>query len=280
MQPTGSAQRTGTGRGEIRIVGFGHAIFATTLIAVGIMGLVKGGFLAFWSGVPKDMPARTALAYLCALISMASGIGLLLRRAAAVASRVLLISFALWMLFFRVPLIFREPTSSGMWWAFGEIAVMIGAAWVLVVWFAGDREGMRPGFVTGDKGLRSARVLYGLGLIPFGIAHFTFLDRTVSMVPGWLPWHLGWAYFTGGALIAAGVAVACGVFARLAAMLSALEMSLFTLIVWIPIVAAGTGAFQWNEFVDSCVLSAAAWVVADSYRAVTVNTRSPRGSYV
>jgi len=229
------------------IASVGHAVFAATMITLGIMGLIQGDFTPTWTGVPKGFPAREVLAYLCAVVSLVSGIGLLWQRTVVVASRGLLTYLLLWLLLFRVSPIFRFPTAVGTWWGCGDTAVMAAAAWVL-----------------SDKGVRIARVLYGLALIPFGVAHFVNLKDTASLVPGWLPWHVGWAYFTGFAFLAAGVAVIAGVFARLATVLSAWEMGLFTLLVWVPIIASSPSAFAWSEFVDSWALTAGAWVVAES----------------
>jgi uncharacterized membrane protein len=251
----------------IGIASVGHVVFAITLIALGIMDLMKQNFAAIWQPVPKDFPARTVLIYLCGLIPLAAGLGLLLQRTVALAARVLLIFVLLWLALLRVPPIFSS-FSVDVWWAICQTMVMVAAAWILYAWFATDSDKRRLGFATGDNGIRIARIFYGLALIPFGLAHFLYLNATAPLIPGWIPAHVALSYFTGATFIIAGVAIIIGVYGRLAAALSTLQIGLFTLVIWVPIVVKGANAFQWSEFVVSCALTAAGWVVADSYRGI------------
>ena len=254
-------------RDSLRIESPGQVAFAAAMIGLGVMGLVTGRFTQIWQPVPKWVPERTVLAYLCAVISLGSGVGLLWRRSAPLASRVLFAALFVWLLAMRLPNLFYEKPLVLVAWTFGATAVMVAGAWVLYSWFAEERERSRLGFITNGKGLRVARTLYGLSLIPFGLAHFMYLNATTVLIPSWLPGHVGWAYFTGGAFIAAGLAISVGVLAPLAAALSTVQMALFSVIVWIPRAIAGNlNDFQRGEVISTFVLTAGAWVVAESYR--------------
>ena len=257
----------------MRIASVGHAVFAATMIALGILGLVEGDFAPIWDGVPKNFPTHDGLVYLCALVSLICGSGLFWQRTAGTAARVLFAYLLIWMLLFKVPDIVQAPTVEVTYQSCGVTGVLVAGAWVLYAWFAGAWDRRRLGFATGGRGVRLARMLYGLALIAFGLSHFAYLDLTAPIVPAWLPWHTGWAYFTGCAYLAAGVAILTGVYARLAATLSALQIGLFAFLVWIPPMAQGlvhigpSGVFAVrSEFIASWALTAAAWVVADSYR--------------
>jgi hypothetical protein len=122
----------------MRIAGPGHAVFAAILIATGLLGFVHPEYVGVLQPVPRRWPAHEALALVCALVCLGSGVGLLRRRTAA---------------------------------------------------------------------------------------------------------------------------------PRLAAALSALQMGLFTLLVWVPVVASGrAGVPDWSEATVSIALTAAGWVIADTYR--------------
>ncbi len=114
--------------------------------------------------------------------------------------------------------------------------------------------------------MRVSHLLYGLALIAFGFSHFAYLSLTAPLIPRWLPpSQLFWAYFTGAAYLAAGLAIVTGIAGRLGAVGSALQITLITLIVWGPGVAEKFDSSNWQEPVVSWSLTAAAWVVAASF---------------
>jgi uncharacterized membrane protein len=227
-------------------------VFAAVLVALGIATLVDRDYLPIWL-LPDDAPAPHLLAYLCAAVSIACGAGLAWPRTSAIAAWTWLGYVALWTLIFPVRLLAYLSGDLGSWYGVAEPAVLVAAAWILAT----------------PRGVPVARAIYGLALIPFGLGHFVYLERTESLVPSWLPAHHALALFTGAAFFAAALAIVTGVLARLAAALSALQLALFTVLVWTSLrLERPLNPFEWNEVGSSIALAVAGWIVTESYRDV------------
>ena len=127
------------------------------------------------------------------------------------------------------------------------------------------REGSALAWVAGERGVRMARYLLAVSVIPIGLSHLVYGQITAAYVPVWLPYRLGWAYLTGAGQIAAGLGMLFGVLPRVAAWAEAGMITLFTLLVWLPmVVAAPQDRLPWTAFFISWVIAAAAGAVAQN----------------
>jgi uncharacterized membrane protein YphA (DoxX/SURF4 family) len=86
---------------------------------------------------------------------------------------------------------------------------------------------------TGRRGIRTAQIIFGLSVIPIGLAHVVYSTITADMVSAWLPFRMGLAY-PGIGQMACGVAVLLGFVPRLAALVEASMCALFAFLVWGP----------------------------------------------
>jgi uncharacterized membrane protein len=239
-------------------------LFAVGMIGLGILALVYGDFALVWQPVAAWVPGRTGLAYLSGVIMVLGGVGLLFRATATLSARILFPYLVIWLLL-KVPALVVAPQMEAVWLGFGELAVLLAGGWTLFVILAMPRKKLIWAFATGEGGIRVARILFAVSLIPIGLSHLVYVKETAALVPAWLPFRPGWAYLTGLGQIACGIGVLFSIYPRVAAMAEAGMLSLFTLLVWGPaILAAPKTRLPWTAFFISWAITAGAWVVANN----------------
>jgi len=91
----------------------------------------------------------------------------------------------------------------------------------------------------------------------FGLLHFGPLEFSLPYVPSYLPLPAFWVYFSGACLIAFSVSAWVGRFDKLAAMLLALMMGLFIVLIHIPGALAGDFVQTIGVFRDLGMMGAA-----------------------
>lgn len=244
-------------------------IYGLAAIAFGLVGLCWGDFAAVWQPVPPTLPGRTALAYLVAALLLLGGLGLQWQKSAARAALVLTILYSLGVILLHVPMLIAHPKVFVTWSGTAEQLALVAGGLVAYALWCGD--GRRDDGRRDDarRIILGGRVLFGVCLIFFALAHLFYLKATADFVPAWLPPNqVFWAYATAAGHFLAGVAILCGIAARIAARLLTAMFVVFGVLVHAPNLFSNLhDHFNWAANAMNFALIASAWVIAASFEA-------------
>jgi uncharacterized membrane protein len=248
--------------GATRVTRLEQILFALSLAVLG--GLVVGAhdFADVWPTIPKTFVWHDSTVMLTGIVLLTGGAALVVPRTARIGAAILAGFFVFELAVLKLPHAVAHPMLMAVYEDGGETVACLGGALTILA------------MLRAGTWVRVGQLLFGLALIPFGLAHFIYLDQTAPLIPAWLPFHVALAYLTGAAYIAAGLGILSGVSAPLAATLTAVMVSLFTLLIWVPAIVTGPGVLgNWSEFCVSAAITGAAWSVAAS---VTTPARGAR----
>lgn len=248
----------------MRVTNIGQVAIALGVIGLGLLGFIYHDFAMNWQPVPAWVRHREALAYLSALILLGSGVGLLLKRSAALSAAILAVFLFSWLILLELPRLVSGYASSYVWLGVGETLEMATGAWILCAVLSKESGANSPVLKNiSNKSGRMALVLFALSLILVGQSHFVYVKETAAMVPAWLPRRIGIAYLTGAGHAAAGLALLFGVVPRLAITLEAVMMSLFVLLLHVPgVIAESASRLQWTMLCVALTITGGAWSVS------------------
>jgi uncharacterized membrane protein len=241
----------------------GLTLFAIGLLGLGVLALIYGDFALVWQPVPAWLPARTAVAYLTGVLMILLGAGLLIPASRTWAVRILFPYLIVWALL-KMPDVITQPGTEASWLGLGELTLLLSGGWTLFARLCSIPQASPLGFLAGERAVRMARILFAVSIVPIGLSHLVYVDATVGFVPHWLPFRKGWAYLTGAGQIASGLGVLFNVLPRVAAWAEAGQITLYTVLVWLPALVTTPTRLNWTAFFISWIFGAAAWAVAQN----------------
>ena len=130
-----------------------------------------------------------------------------------------------------------------------------------------------------QKIIRVAQTVFGIPWLIFGVQHFMYADFVAGLVPGYFPFRLFWAYFTGMAMFAAGLSLITGIKACFAAVMLGIMLLGFILLIHIPKVVSDPSLQVWTRALEDIAISAAAFMLAGALFKQTEKI-SPRATLI
>lgn len=231
-------------------------VFGLCIAFFGLEYLLVGRFLGGLPPAPPWTPGAPALAYLLGAALALAGIALAARFRAFSAA----LSVAVIFLFCAVLLYglhFHDILADGnvRTGAFEALSIS-GAAFVLASRVSAPNRLSRRLDLFG-------RILFAISMLVFGEQHFQYVAFVAPLIPGWIPAHVFFTYFTGIGFLAAALAIGFNVLRPLAAMLLGLMLLFWVLFLHTPrVLHAPKNRDELISLVVALVISAGSFAIA------------------
>jgi uncharacterized membrane protein len=215
--------------------------------------------------VPVTSSGHIFLAYTTGIILMLCGIIAIIKKWRAPAFLIIGIVFLLSFLIIHLPLLLANLKNPLEWTgSFETFAIMSGA-----FLFAVNSE---SSFSTSSHKIyglmeKISKFMFALSLIIFGIQHFQYADYIATLIPGWIPLHLFWAYFVGAAFFAAAISLAINIKQKLAMALLGIMFLFWVIFVHAPRVYNHINdRDEWSSLLICLLMACIAFLIMASHK--------------
>lgn len=247
------------------------AFYGVAIIVYGVQQFIYGNFrnvqLPPWQ---YHFPALNIIAYITGTVLIIAGAAIIFERNAREASLILGGVFLLLCCFVHVPYeLISEPNKSyhlGLWESTLKELALAGGAFVV----AGSSNEVNKDKKSAiikllEKLIPYGSIFFSITITSFGIAHFMYAKFIQAMVPYWMPDHIFWTYFTGTALIGAGVCIILDIRKRRIAALLGIMIFFWFIVLHIPGAISNPFAARGNAIssaFDALAFSGTAFLIA------------------
>jgi uncharacterized membrane protein len=200
--------------------------------------------------VPSYMPARWFWPYFIGCALLAAATSLTFRKFVRLSSTLLGLMFFLFVCMIYIRFALRHPQSRFGWtYALRDLSFCAGA-WALASLYSRASSPQLSKWM-----ILFARFVIATAAVFYGIQHFLHPDFAPGVplelkMPSWVPLPSVWAYLTGAALLAAGIALALNKKPRMAAASIGALMTVLTLFPYLAMLVHSHGAPEFNEAIN------------------------------
>ena len=210
----------------------GRIIFGIAITGLGLVHWIFPGFRPVFLPVPSPREF-TALPVIFGLSLVMAGWGIIFSKYRDLIAGFLAVELTLFLLIGHLPNRLRfHPGILGVWTDAIKLFALIGGA-LLVAHHALVNKG-QPGVKVIRHIAPVGIYFFAVMLILFGLDHFFYTALVSALIPGWIPFKIGWTYFTGVALMGSGIFIALNLWRQQIGLLLALMLFLWLVLLHLP----------------------------------------------